>query len=85
MKPIALQLVTVCLENGQQGVFVGVPLVGEQIPDEEGQIEKRFIQADFLNKWSIGFKDTHYLPADFHISGPSNMDKNSIWAQFPGS
>ena len=39
MKPIPLQLVTVCLENGQQGVFVGVPLVDEQLPPDAGQIE----------------------------------------------
>ena len=29
MKTLALQLVTVGLENGQQGVFVGWPLVSE--------------------------------------------------------
>jgi hypothetical protein len=39
MKPIPLQLITLSLENGQQGVFVGVPLVTEQVPDEDGQVE----------------------------------------------
>lgn len=39
MKPIPLQLVTVCLDNGQQGVFIGVPLVDEQLPTDAGQIE----------------------------------------------
>lgn len=39
MKPIPLQLVTVCLENGQQGIFVGVPLVSEHSAADEGQIE----------------------------------------------
>jgi len=39
MKPISLQLVTVSLENGQQGVFVGVPLVADQTQDEDGQVE----------------------------------------------
>jgi hypothetical protein len=39
MKPIALQLVTVCLENGEQGVFVGVPLVAEQASEDTAQIE----------------------------------------------
>lgn len=29
MKPIALQLITVKLENGQQGIFVGTPLIQE--------------------------------------------------------
>ena len=51
MKPIPLQLVTVCLENGQQGVFVGVPLVAEQAPDENGQIE------------DIWFSDIQEVPA----------------------
>jgi hypothetical protein len=39
MKPIPLQLITLSLENGQQGVFVGVPLVTKQVPDEDGQVE----------------------------------------------
>jgi len=51
MKPIPLQLVTVCLENGQQGVFVGVPLVEEQLPEELGQIE------------DIWFSDIQDVPA----------------------
>ena len=51
MKPIPLQLVTVCLENGQQGVFVGVPLVEEQLPEQQGQIE------------DIWFSDIQDVPA----------------------
>lgn len=39
MKPISLQLVSVSLENGQQGVFVGVPLVTEAVTDEDGQVQ----------------------------------------------
>ena len=39
MKPISLQLVTVNLENGHQGVFVGVPLMTDQTADEDGQVE----------------------------------------------
>ena len=39
MKPIPLQLVTVSLDNGQQGVFVGVPLVNERSSEQEGQID----------------------------------------------
>ena len=39
MKTIPLQLVTLCLDNGQQGVFVGVPLVGERGDEDGGQIE----------------------------------------------
>ena len=55
MKPIPLQLVTVCLENGQQGVFVGVPLVGEQLPEEQGQIE------------DIWFSDIQDVPASMGL------------------
>ena len=39
MKPISLQMVTVNLENGQQGIFVGVPLMANQTQDEDGQVE----------------------------------------------
>ena len=55
MKPIPLQLVTVCLENGQQGVFVGVPLVEEQLPEELGQIE------------NIWFSDIQDVPASMAL------------------
>ena len=56
MKPIPLQLVTVCLENGEQGVFVGVPLVGEQIPAEAGQID------------DIWFSDIQEVPAEMDLA-----------------
>ncbi len=39
MKPIPLQLVTLSLENGQQGVFVGVPLIDDQSAEEGGHVE----------------------------------------------
>jgi hypothetical protein len=39
MKTLELQLVTVGLEDGKQGVFVGWPLVQEQAPAENGQVE----------------------------------------------
>jgi len=55
MKPIPLQLVTVCLENGEQGVFIGRPLVPEQMPDEQGQIE------------DIWFSDVREVPADMAL------------------
>jgi hypothetical protein len=56
MKPIPLQLVTVCLENGQQGVFIGVPLVGEQVPEEAGQID------------GIWFSDIQDVPAEMGLA-----------------
>jgi hypothetical protein len=39
MKGLPLQLVTVRLDNGRQGVFVGAPLIPEQLAEHEGQIE----------------------------------------------
>ena len=56
MKPIPLQLVTVCLDNGEQGVFVGVPLVDEHVPAEEGQIE------------DIWFSDIQEVPAQMELA-----------------
>jgi hypothetical protein len=55
MKPIPLQLVTVCLENGEQGVFVGMPLVGEQVPNDTGQID------------DIWFSDIQDVPAEMEL------------------
>ena len=39
MKTLELQLVTVGLEDGKQGVFVGWPLVQERTPEDSGQVE----------------------------------------------
>ena len=55
MKPIPLQLVTVCLENGEQGVFVGMPLVGEQVPNDTDQID------------DIWFSDIQDVPAEMEL------------------
>jgi hypothetical protein len=55
MKPIPLQLVTVCLENGQQGIFIGTPLVAEQPAGEQGQIE------------DIWFSDIQEVPAQMAL------------------
>jgi len=40
MKTVTLQLVTVGLENGQQGVFIGVPLITEHRNDTDSQVEE---------------------------------------------
>ncbi|HFD80205.1 MAG TPA: hypothetical protein ENK05_07440 [Gammaproteobacteria bacterium] len=56
MKPIPLQLVTVCLENGRQGIFVGLPLVGEHVAEEDGQIE------------DIWFSDIREVPAHMDLA-----------------
>ncbi len=39
MKTIALQLVTVGLENGQRGVFIGVPLITENSANADNLVE----------------------------------------------
>ena len=39
VKPIPLQLVTVCMENGQHGVFIGLPLVSDKAPDKNNLVD----------------------------------------------
>lgn len=39
MKTVNLQLITIGLENGQQGVFVGIPLITEK-SDTDSQVEE---------------------------------------------
>jgi len=39
MKTIELQLVTVGLEDGKQGIFIGLPLLSQQDADAGGQVE----------------------------------------------
>jgi hypothetical protein len=40
MKPIPLQLVTIQLENGQHGIFVGFPLIPEHSNVQENQVSE---------------------------------------------
>lgn len=39
MKTLELQLITVGLDDGSEGVFVGLPLVSEDTVEENGQVE----------------------------------------------
>jgi len=39
MKTLELQLITIGLDDGTQGVFVGMPLVSEEDSDEGGSVE----------------------------------------------
>ena len=55
MKTMALQLVTVGLENGQHGVFVGWPLVHENIEEIRCQVE------------SIWFSDVQQVPHEMTV------------------
>ena len=40
MKPIPLQLVTIQLENGQHGIFVGLPLIPDQAQFQHRQVSE---------------------------------------------
>lgn len=55
MKTLALQLVTVGLENGQQGVFVGWPLVPEIKKENSSQVE------------NIWFSNIQQVPQDLTL------------------
>jgi hypothetical protein len=39
MKTLELQLVTVGLDDGQQGIFVGLPLLTKQMAETDGTVE----------------------------------------------
>ena len=43
MKTLELQLVTVGLDDGKQGGFVGWPLITQQPAEESGQVENIWI------------------------------------------
>ncbi len=58
MKPIPLQLITVKLDNGEQGIFVGTPLI------EESQ----FIQDTQAQVSEIWFSDVRDLPEQLPLS-----------------
>ena len=38
MKTLELQLITVGLDDGSQGVFVGLPLISAESSDDSGQV-----------------------------------------------
>lgn len=61
MKDVALQLVTVELENGKQGVFIGGPLVTDDYTDEDSQVD------------SIWFSDIQEVPANITLQELINM------------
>lgn len=61
MKDVALQLVTVELENGQQGVFIGGPLVTDDFTNEDSQVD------------NICFSDIQEVPANITLRELINM------------
>lgn len=50
MKMLPLQLVIIDLENGQRGVFIGRPLIGDGASEDDCQVQ---------NVW---FTDIHEMP-----------------------
>jgi len=56
VKTLPLQLVTVELENGQRGVFVGLPLILDSSGDADSQVE------------DIWFSDTQEVPEQLTIT-----------------
>lgn len=55
MKTVTLQLVTVGLENGRQGVFIGIPLITEENSETNSQVEE------------IWFSNIQEIPEDLSI------------------
>ncbi len=66
MKDVALQLVTVELENGEQGVFVGGPLVPDDYSSKDTQVD------------SIWFSDIQEVPASYTLTELINMVTQQI-------
>ncbi len=55
MKTLELQLITVGLDDGKQGVFVGWPLIQEKATAESGQVE------------NIWFSNLQQVPEDLTL------------------
>lgn len=54
-KTVNLQLITIGLENGQQGVFVGIPLITKETSDLDSQVEE------------IWFSNIQEIPDDLSV------------------
>lgn len=68
MKNLALQLITVGLENGQQGVFVGWPLVTEKSPENASQVE------------NIWFSNIQQVPPDLTMEQLMELVRKQLCA-----
>jgi len=67
---VSLQLVTVGLENGKTGVFIGVPLVLEDYTDNDSQVEQ------------IWFSDVQEVPEDMAISKLIDLVREQYCQQY---
>lgn len=61
MKPIPLQLVTVKLDNGEQGIFVGTPIFSNQNDMQGSQVSE------------IWFSDVRDLPEHLKLEELMNL------------
>jgi hypothetical protein len=68
MKTLQLQLVTVGLENGEQGIFVGWPLVSETSQPEDGQVE------------NIWFSNVQEVPDDLTLKQLMELVRKQLCA-----
>ena len=61
MKTVSLQLVTVELENGHRGVFIGAPLITDDNSDSECQVEE------------VWFSDIQDVPDEISLTRLINL------------
>ena len=66
MKPIELQLITVKLENGQHGIFIGTPLINDPRIMEHNQVSE------------IWFSDVRGLPDNMPLAQLIELVKAQI-------
>ncbi|BAZ92498.1 hypothetical protein TspCOW1_26200 [Thiohalobacter sp. COW1] len=66
MSKLKLQLVTVDLDNGQSGVFIGLPLITDEHSDDECQVE------------DIWFSDLQDLPEAMSLAQVIRMIREQL-------
>ncbi|MAT64913.1 MAG: hypothetical protein CMN57_04655 [Gammaproteobacteria bacterium] len=66
MSKLKLQLVTVDLDNGQSGVFIGLPLITDEYSDDECQVE------------DIWFSDLQDLPEAMSLAQVIRMIREQL-------
>ncbi|MDH5409289.1 MAG: hypothetical protein OEZ33_05210 [Gammaproteobacteria bacterium] len=66
---LALQLITVELENGKQGVFIGGPLVANDCTEDDYQVD------------SIWFSDIQEVPQNITLSELLSLVKSNLCQQ----
>lgn len=67
MKPIALQLVTLKLENGEHGIFIGTPLIHDPSGADNHQVSE------------IWFSDVRGLPENMPLEQLIELVKAQLY------